>query len=262
MHPILFSLSIFVIKTKSVIVCLGIVISTAILLKSCQRNKISVDLIHENFLILIVSALLGSRLGFAIKNALTFHPASLPSQLLESLKIWTPNWSFSSGFLTLLAMLILLIYKKEKTDLIKWLDALTIPVLAMLFFVHIGNFFEGAAYGIPSKTPWAITIQNISVAYTVPIHPTQIYAAIYTAAIIFLLKTNPAILDKIMPRQPGRRVLLALTFHSFMSFLEQFLRGEETITIAGIRLAQILSLIIFLGSIYLIRKVKRINLNP
>ncbi len=44
--------------------------------------------------------------------------------------------------------------------------------------------------------------------------------------------------------------------------LEQFLRGEETVIIAGIRFAQILSLLIFIGCVYLIHKVKKINLNP
>ena len=73
-----------------------------------------------------------------------------------------------------------------------------------------------------------------------PIHPTQLYGAIYTGILAYILIK---MLRTLNTRMPGATVEIgALTF-SILKFLEEFIRGDETVELLGIRVPQLIAAI-------------------
>lgn len=261
MYPDLIHLSFLAIKTQWVFLVLGIIFASALLLKSCKRKKIAIDIIDKNFLLLTIITLLGSRIGFLINDHLLYETKIIPKDILQIVYFWNQNWSLWSGVVSFLTALLILIVLTQKENVKKWLDVLTLPILLLLFFSHFGDFVEGTNYGKPSNVPWAITFKNFSVMYTVPIHPTQLYAALYTLGTIIILKNYNHFLEIIIPDDDGSMALRATMLYSFFKFLEEFLRGDDVIRIFDLRLLQIISLLIFIGSIILMLYWKKHKAN-
>jgi len=89
----------------------------------------------------------------------------------------------------------------------------------------------------------------------VPIHPTQIYAFIYSVAIYtFLVIYNQTIKIKETERRGFIATIGILSF-SFFKFIEEFFRGDDTWLFFGIRLPQIFAgITILVSGIFLIKK--------
>lgn len=240
-------------------ISIGTVIATAVFLKNIKRKKLPVEIIDKNFLKLTLVGLLGSRVGFQIEQALIYGSQYDISSLKNILRFWDNNWSLWSGILTFCLALFILAtrYNKETKEWLSWLDAITTPLMTLLFFSHIGDFFEGLNYGKPSMTPWAVTFENFAVIYTVPIHPTQLYAALYTLGIILLLTKYKDYLDYLLPKAEGRTFILGVCLHSLLYFLEGFLRGDMTGMIGPLRISQLVNLIIFISAVVIIMIWKR-----
>ncbi len=110
---------------------------------------------------------------------------------------------------------------------------------ALLFgdaLVRVGCFIHGCCYGRVSGLPWAITYGPSTPAYetqlgqglinplassTLPIHPTQIYEALFAAGLAFLLMRRTLRL----PRHFA--FLLAVALYAAFRFLLEFVRGDS-----------------------------------
>ncbi|GIW43488.1 MAG: hypothetical protein KatS3mg077_0770 [Candidatus Binatia bacterium] len=73
-----------------------------------------------------------------------------------------------------------------------WAIALTTPAWVSVAFVHLGCFLNGCCFGVPSATPWAVSLSKHSVvflqqaragwvppeaAHTLPVEPLPLYFA-------------------------------------------------------------------------------------
>jgi phosphatidylglycerol:prolipoprotein diacylglycerol transferase len=141
--------------------------------RRASYHKAKPELISNLLYFALIAAILGARLGYALRFPAAFieSPASLISLNLDLLDPW-------SGLAA--ALLFALVYGQRKgMDPLPTLDALT-PFLASLTLgVALSQLASGAAYGLPSDLPWAIELWGASR------HPSQAYDAIAAALILW-----------------------------------------------------------------------------
>ena len=183
-------------------------------------------------------------------NLSFYMPTFKINGLLSVFYIWDKGLSFWGALLGFGLILWLLCIKRGE-NILKWLDVLIIPIGIGVIIANFGQFLDGQGYGSETALPWGVTYESINVKYTVPIHPTQIYSMIYIYGILHYLKKNKS---KKMFEKEGNIALAAITLYSFIRFFAEFLRGDDTVEILGVRLASIISLIVFLISGYYFRK--------
>lgn len=127
------------------------------------------DAIENSVLFGLIAGILGARIGFMAQNPSVFlsNPLSLISL--------TPSM-LNTGFGLLVGGLTAYILAQKK-HLPLWptLDTLSPLVILMFVGVHLANFANGNAFGLPASLPWAIDLWNAMR------HPVQLYAVILGA---------------------------------------------------------------------------------
>ena len=231
--------------TYNLTLAVGILVGLGILFFSARRNRVALRFLADNFLILFVITIVFARLVEVWLNDYPF--TSIPF-------FWQENGGFSFyggmiGFLLALWWLC----RKYSESFLTWLDLLTLSATSVLIFHHVGAFFSGAAYGIPTVLPWGITFTNpeAAVLTTLPIHPIQLYAAILTAlffAIGIYISNKTRVAGKV-------GIFLMLTL-SISYFFLGFLRGDSAPMFGILRANQYFSLAFITLSASLVYKTK------
>jgi phosphatidylglycerol:prolipoprotein diacylglycerol transferase len=135
------------------------------------------------------------------------------------------------------------------------LDAIA-PALAFGIAIgRIGCFLNGCCYGDPCTLPWAVRFPEQSppwvsevgrnqippdAAYSLGLHPTQIYSTI-DGLILFLLLTAFYPLRK----RDGQVVGLLLLTYPITRFFIEYLRNDEGVFAAGMTISQLISVGLF-----------------
>lgn len=256
MHPIIFDTKFFALHIYWIFFALAIIIGTIVLIRSSIKNSLKLQFLASNSAKIIVFTLIGARAAALIANyQIYFFEISLDA-FFRLFFFWDRGlnlWGAVAAFLITLYHLC----KKEDQDFWRWLDTIIPALILAMGFAHIGAFFEGINYGHETSLPWGVNFESMSIKYAVPIHPTQIYAALYSFALSAFLPylANSKKIQQL--KKTGFIGLFGITAYNILRFLEEFLRGDDTLTIFGIRIAQIVALIIFIaGSTMIYRRYK------
>jgi len=113
------------------------------------------------------------------------------------------------------------------------------PALAVGHMLgRIGCFLVGDDYGTPSDLPWAVAFPQGLPPTDVPVHPTQLYEALFLLALAILLTA-------LRRHGTSDRAVLGLYFvlAGGFRFLLEFIRVNEPIVL-GLTLAQIFALLV------------------
>lgn len=246
MHPILFQSQIFILHTLWIFLTAAIIAGMITLIKLSIKNRLKIQFLSDNSFKFVLSGLLGARVFGIIANFHIYFADINLQSFLQLFKIWDLGLS---AWGAILGMTIFLYFKTKNEDqsFRRWLDVIVPSVIIALAISHLGAFFDGIHYGRETGLPWGVNFENPAVKYAVPIHPTQIYAFLYSAALagalIFLNNL------KKFQENPGLLAATGLTIYSTFYFLEQFLRGDDTIMIWIVRLPQIIAAICLLASL-------------
>lgn len=123
-----------------------------------------------------------------------------------------------------------------RAPLVRSLAAVTPALAAGHMLGRIGCFLVGDDYGTPSDLPWAVAFPNGLPPTYVPVHPTQLYEALFLAGLTFWL---------IRLRRSGVRDLSILGQYFLLAgafrFLVEFIRVNEPMLL-GLTLAQLFAL--------------------
>lgn len=251
MYPVLISYGPILLSTLWVMIVIGFIAACLILMKLALYAKLKLYFFRVYFFRMLLWGILFSRIVFILEN-LDFYFANFGfSTILKIVSFWDKGLSFW-GALAGIVFAFFIYSKREKENLAKWLDILTVSISSSMIFGYIGAFFQGINYGTPTELPWGITLENIEIQYTTPIHPVQLYGAIFmvilTAVLLVLLLKNK-------PWQGGIALIAATTYSAFR-FLEEFFRGDEITAVLGLRypqwfaLAALIISLIFLSNRY------------
>lgn len=253
MFPVLIQIGPIIVYSLWLFAGLGFLLGVFIFSLLGQQKRLNMNFIYNHSFSIFIWGLVGARLLFVLRN-ITFYFSDISVQsFLSILYVWDKGLSFLGG---LLGIIIAIVYfsKKEHEQTNKWLDILTISTLFALILGHIGTFLDGSAYGNVTSLPWGIIFDNPSIKYAVPIHPTQIYAFIYTTILaVFLYRYF-----KNKKPVAGKTSLIGLISYCILIFLEGFLRGDDVFMYGGLREEQwfVLIILIITGG-YLLRRYNR-----
>lgn len=252
MHPILFEIGPVVIYSLWFLAMIGIVAGAITFIKLAKENSLKLNFILDNSMAILVTSIILARVVFIVKNAGYYFFEVNFSTILSIFQIWDKGLSAWGG---IIGVTLALIYfcRKEDQPIKRWLDVLFISIMVGMVFGNIGTFMEGSeGYGKETDLPWGVKLEGPTIKYTIPVHPTQMYAAIYTLiiSIVFIVLFT----KKTFEKDGDIFIFGALTYAS-VKFLEEFLRGDDVLTFIGLREGQILSLltIIAIGIYLLIR---------
>jgi len=182
MREILFQNAIITIRSLNILITIGFLFTGTYIIRYVEKHKMNMAFLTKYFAYITISALIFGKIGYILE-----HLSSYISRPISTLFIWDLKYSF---FGVLAGALVMLYYlsRKNKEDFWHWFDALFLSMLAMLIFVHIGYFFSGANYGLPTNLPWGIAFDATHIPFFSPIHPTQLYSAFLV--VLLLIYSN------------------------------------------------------------------------
>lgn len=232
MYPILLSVNDISIYALGTMIVLGFMVFNIIIIRLSPLKKLNIKFWNNHIISLVVVTIIGARIFYVLTRWERFQQ--------DWGQIWLPDgFSFYGGIIAFLVLLHIYT-QKHKEHFLLWTDLFTVAFFPWLFFSAIGHFLDGSNYGIPTDLPWGITIDNIAspVPYTVPIHPTQLYEALYALIIfIFLLRMYHTTKTKGLVTFIGGFLL------GTCDFFLNYVLGEPTTMIGTLRLDQVFAML-------------------
>jgi prolipoprotein diacylglyceryltransferase len=230
---------------------ISFLISLIIISNLYKKRRVKISFLANNSLLIFFGGLIVSRLVFIIRNFQGFfHDFSLNS-IFQIFAIWDKGLSIWGAIIGIVATLYWLCRKNEE-NFLAWMDILMVSLACGMIFSNIGTFLDGRNYGSPTDLPWGVIMESSQ--YAVSIHPTQIYASIYNLVITVVLFT---LFDRKKFADEGRILFLGMFLYSLCRFLDEFVRGDESNIVLGLREAQIYAIIaLFFSGYFLYKRFK------
>jgi len=189
----------------------------------------------------LVGAVIGARVLFVVLDW-----GHYGSHLDRLANVWEGGLSFHGGLLG--ALLAAMIFARLRRKSFLAIADVGAPGIALGYvFARIGCFLNGCCHGHESHLPWAMKFPHGELP-NVPVHPTQLYAALASLAIfVILLKLRGR-----FPRH-GHLLLAYFALYSVYRFLAEFTRAGATgrllHSVPWLTVAQLASLAILAASV-------------
>ncbi|MEM9916966.1 MAG: prolipoprotein diacylglyceryl transferase family protein [Bacteroidota bacterium] len=163
----------------------------------------------------------------------------------------TGRW-FGSIFLYAFGILLYALWDRKRRY-IQILDLTLITICLGVIFGKIGCFLDGhyGCYGIPTELPWGVTFPYGTGATLLPVHPVQIYDAIFHSLLFIILlrmQTKSSI--------AGMAGITFLFSTSFYNILIEFIRTNKVI-FGGLTFAQLTYIVVILITLALFLMIRR-----
>jgi phosphatidylglycerol:prolipoprotein diacylglycerol transferase len=143
------------------------------------RFKINSNDFDEYITYLVISIILGGRLGYVFFYNFEFYSTNL----LNIFKIWEGGMSFHGA---LIGIVLGTYFFSKKTGIKKLilLDIVACVSPIGIFFGRIANFINSELYGKPTNALWGVIFTKID---KIPRHPSQLYEAFLEGIVVFLI---------------------------------------------------------------------------
>ncbi len=180
---------------------------------------------------MLTAFVIGGRVLFLAAHSAAFvaSPLSLFSLNLDLFDVW--------GALAAAAIAAAIVIQRKRLPAWETLDLL-VPLFAALGVgLGLSHLASGAAFGSEAHLPWSIELWGAMR------HPTQIYelvASLLMLGIVWFWR--PAY-------QPGSIFLMWLALAAGSRLIVEGFRGDSTLVLGGLRLAQILAWMVLAGSL-------------
>ena len=219
MHPVLFHVGNLAARSYGVFLALAFVIGIYIAQSRAPRHGIEPQRMFDVFFVIVVAALVGSRLLYVLEHVSQY--AAEPSRLFQ---LRQGGLSMYGG--VLLAAAGAAFYCKRMSIPFLNLADTCAPSLALgEAITRIGCFLNGCCFGTPSTLPWAMVFPTESNAGQlfagVAIQPTQLYASLAHVAIFVVLLASGR-----EARRPGYLFGLFLMLHASARLGVELLRYQ------------------------------------
>lgn len=248
--PVIFSIGPLQIRWYGLMYVLGF-IATLILVKHQIRKfgfkKLEVHFENLN-LVLIISLVLGGRLGYVLFYNLPYYLKN-PGEIIAT---WQGGMSFHGGLLGLVFGAVIFC-RRKKLNFWRTADfyAVTIPI--GLGLGRLGNFINGELYGRVTDMPWGMVFPG---GGPLPRHPSQLYESFLEGLVLFVVLW--ILKDKQQPPSSwpsGSMVALFLILYGVFRFGVEFFREPDAqlgFIAAGMTMGQVLSSLMILAGIIII----------
>jgi len=241
MYPIL-QIGPLAIQLPGLLLLAGLWIGTMLAERETARYKLDPGHISNMVFIALAAAIIGARLGYALKY--------LDLYLDEPLNLLALNLNTLSTTEGIAAGLIsAMIYAQRKgLSLTPTLDTLTPGAAVFAIFFALAHISSGDAFGTATTVPWAIELWGATR------HPTQIYELLIAVSVMLVI---------LQIRKT--KFFSGFTFTLFVAlsaisrlFLEGF-RGDSEIVFGSVRGAQLISFAMMIFALIALHLLSRNN---
>jgi len=257
LYPILLQLGPVTIYSLWIFIGIGLFAALLIINKLAKKTRLKLQFLADYSLAIFFGGIIMARIFFVGRNYEYYFSDFNLNSFLQLFYIWDKGLSVWGG---ITGILLSLFYFCRKTgeNALKWLDVMSVSILGAMSIANVGAFLDGRNYGNATNLPWGVQIENS--IYAVPIHPVQIYAAIYCAILTFILMR---LFNHKIAKKEGNIAIIAMISYGLFRFLEEFMRGDESNIILGLREAQIYALLAALagGILLYVRFRKKSHIN-
>ena len=187
MHPVIFHLGPFALRTFGLAIAVGFAVSIAVVLRRAKRWGFPPDPVLNLCFYLIFSGILGARLAYVVT-----HLEEFAGRWLDAVNPFAGE-QFGLAGLNLyggivVGIVVAVAYARRRNlPVLGVLDLLAPGVAIGLFVSRWGCFFNGCCFGRPTDLPWGVSFPPDTLPYYVfgaqPLHPTQIYSSLYGLAL-------------------------------------------------------------------------------
>jgi phosphatidylglycerol:prolipoprotein diacylglycerol transferase len=270
MHPVLIKIGPLAIRTYGFLLALAFVSGIWFSARRAKKSGLGIDWIPDLSLIILISAIVGSRFFYVI-----YHLEEFQGRILDMINPIQSTGEIGIGGLSMFGGLVLaiicgIVYVHiKKLNVWRIADMVAPSIMLGLGIARIGCFLNGCCFGLPSESCLAVVFPyNSPAGYMYPdtsIFPIQLVASLGGFLIFGLL----LLLEKFKSFD-GFTFWLMLMLYSMARFTIDFFRYYEESMIfarigsADITVNQALIVLIFLFSvfmwIYRRNKAKRTNL--
>jgi phosphatidylglycerol---prolipoprotein diacylglyceryl transferase len=222
MHPILFKIGEFELKSFGVMVMAGVLIASLWLGRALARLRIAEkEEVSDLVTVSILVGFLGARLLYLAVHPEAFHAWYSP------IALWEGGIVSVGGFFGGAAGAIW--WARRKRASIPRLGDAMLPALFLgQTFGRIGCLLVGDDYGRPWNGPWAVTFPPIEGSLMppeligVPLHPTQLYLSLMDLLIF-------AAMAWLLPRRrfDGQVMCLTILLYAAGRFAIEYTRGDD-----------------------------------
>ena len=247
--PVIFAIGPLQVRWYGMMYVLGF--GASLLLVKHQIKKFGFRELDANFdnlnLVLIISLVLGGRLGYVLFYNLPYY-LNHPGEILAT---WRGGMSFHGGMLGLVIGAVIFCWRK-KLDFWRTADFYTVTIPIGLGLGRIGNFINGELYGRVTDVPWGMVFPG---GGPLPRHPSQLYEAFLEGVVLFLILWN--LKDKTNPPASwpsGSMVALFLILYGIFRITVEFFRQPDAqlgFIVAGLTMGQLLSSLMIVAGIIL-----------
>lgn len=250
MYPDLISIGPVTLHTYGMFVAIGFFVGLMVTVRLGKSEGIGSQQVMDMGFIIILSAIIGSRLLYILMN--TSYYLRSP---LDMLKIWEGGLVFSGGIIGVVLTMLWYI-KRHGLPLGKIAD-LWAPATAIGQSIgRIGCFMAGCCYGKPTDLKWGVVFTNphsLARPLNVPLHPTQVYDSI-SGFIIFLV----LLLLYSKKKFEGQIFLWLLIMHSTARLAIERFRGDDRGILLGSNMSvtQLIATLILITSVGILLVVK------
>lgn len=266
MHPVILKIGAFELRSYGLMLAISFLAGIYISVRRAKKKGIDPNQIMDLSVIIIISAILGSRLLYVL-----FHLEEFRGHWLDTINPFQSNGQIGIAGLTLLGGVLLsflssFIYLKvKKLPFLKFADTVIPAVGLGIFLTRIGCYLNGCCFGLPCDPHWGVVFPPNSAAGSLfqgtHLIPAQLYSSAYGliifAALLYLEKWQ---------KFDGYLLYIFLVLYGIARFTIDFFRYYESsmviLTIAGkgISLNQGISLAFMaLGIILLVRGYRNVR---
>ena len=214
-----------------------------------KREKLDPEVILDMAFWVVFSGMVGARLFYCYE----YWGQEIKS-LWDVLQYWKGGIVFYGGIIG--GTIAFLAYRWYRPfPLRPYMDVIAPSIAVGIFFGRLGCFLNGCCYGDACELPWAVSFPKESppwahhaflkliardAPWSLPIHPTQIYAAIDGLVLLLLLSAYYP-----LRRRDGEVMALLMVTYPVTRFVVEFLRNDEGAFFAGMTISQNISLALF-----------------
>jgi phosphatidylglycerol---prolipoprotein diacylglyceryl transferase len=184
-HPVLFHVGPLVIPSYGVTAAVGVLLALMLALHTARKLHIDPNKIWNLCILMLFTALAGSRLLLVIANwtVLRHHP-------LWMLGLAMVHHPLLAAIGSLIALAVAAFYTVwHRLPFRSTADVLAAPAALGLAFERFGALLAGSGYGTGAHVPWSITYTDplaerwSGAPLYIPVHPVQAYVALCFLAI-------------------------------------------------------------------------------
>lgn len=247
-----FQIGPFIIWTHLLFLLLGLWLSSEFFFRLAQSAGLSLQHFKDYAIWHLIAAVIGGRLFAIIEQ---YRVYLKPDDPFRFLFLHDGNFSFL-GAAAGIALVLYIARGSSRTTFLQWLDVLLPATCFGMSFNWIGKFASGQAYGTPTDMWWGMTYDASNVRFAVPVHPVQLYYALFFFVLTFFL-----LIVRKHAKRAGAETLAGIVLASLATYVFEYFRGDFSIPVFATKLDFIVLCLVFisLGVFVLLAEKQRIT---